>query len=149
MHGPTVDADTPGRLRLDHLSEIEKMPHLVLEASAGLASLLDFDALLQSIHQGFDRRGYASASAIRSRVYVPVCALSGIDRNTQFVVATLTTTVARPPDMHAAMAQLVHDEICQRIEASGFEGRWQCGVFRSFVTPDLYIRTDSHSGARP
>lgn len=124
------------------------MPHLVLEASAGLASLLDFNALIQSIHQGFDSLGYASASAIRNRVFVPVCSLSGSDRNTQFVVATLTMTVARPPDMQAAMARLVHDEICQAIEASGFEGRWQCGVFRSFVPPDLYIKTDSHSRAR-
>jgi 5-carboxymethyl-2-hydroxymuconate isomerase len=125
------------------------MPQIVLEVTPKLAALLDFDALLHALHQGFDERGYARASAIRSRVFQTLCALAGSDANTQFVVATMTTTVPRTADMEAAMAQFIHDTICDAIKASGYTERWQCGVFRSFVEPELYIRTDSHPDKKP
>jgi 5-carboxymethyl-2-hydroxymuconate isomerase len=125
------------------------MPQIILEATPKLANLLDFDALLLSIHEGFDSRGYAPAAAIRSRVFVSVCSLSGFDANVQFVVATMKTTVPRPAETEAAMAQFIHDTICDAIRATGYAERWQCGVFRSFVAPELYIRTDSHAGKKP
>lgn len=122
------------------------MPQIVFEVSRQLANALDLPKLLRSIHDHFAARGYAPAAAIRSRVVVPEAALSGTDAAEQFVIATMKTTVARPPETEEAMAQHIHDALRAAIEASAFDGVWQCGVFREYVPGERYIK--STGGAR-
>jgi 5-carboxymethyl-2-hydroxymuconate isomerase len=122
------------------------MPQIVFEVTRDLAEALDFPALLRSIHDHFAAQGYAPAAAIRSRVVVPVAALSGTDAREQFVIATMKTTVARPPETEEAMAQHIHDALRAAIAASGYAGAWQCGVFREYVPGERYIK--SNSGTR-
>jgi 5-carboxymethyl-2-hydroxymuconate isomerase len=118
------------------------MPNIVFEATRELAEQVDFPKLLKSIHDHFAARGYAPVAAIKSRVIVPVAALSGADPAAQFVVASMRTTVARPPEMEAAMAQHIHDAICAAVAATGFSRAWQCGVFREYVPDERYIKSN-------
>ena len=60
------------------------------------------------------------------------------------VIATMRTTVPRPPEVEQAMAQCIHDAIRAAIGASSFDGPWQCGVFREFVPGARYIKSNSY-----
>jgi 5-carboxymethyl-2-hydroxymuconate isomerase len=98
------------------------MPHIVFETTPRLSDLLDFNALMTTIHGQLVERGYARLGDLKSRVYL---------------------SNPRPPEVQREMGRVIHDAMRRAIEQAAADFWWQCCVFiETFDRPD-YLKTDS------
>ncbi|CAM2157336.1 5-carboxymethyl-2-hydroxymuconate isomerase [Pararobbsia alpina] len=120
------------------------MPHIQIEATPEIAKLLDFSAMLKSIHHELDALGYGRRDDFKSRVHITNQALAGDDPQGQFVVARLIMTNPRPASMQRDMARVIHDTLRAGIEAHQPSFWWQCCVLIEMFDASSYFKTDSH-----
>jgi 5-carboxymethyl-2-hydroxymuconate isomerase len=119
------------------------MPHIVFETTPRLSDLLDFNALMTTIHGQLVERGYARLGDLKSRVYFSDLSLAGAEHDGQFLVARLTMSNPRPPEVQREMGRVIHDAMRRAIEQAAADFWWQCCVFiETFDRPD-YLKTDS------
>jgi 5-carboxymethyl-2-hydroxymuconate isomerase len=119
------------------------MPHIVFEATRELSQRLNFDAVLSGIHRQLAELGYARMEDLKSRVYVSDTSLAGEDPRAQYVVARLTTTNPRPPEVQREMGQVIHEHVVRAIEERKPDFWWQCCVLIEAIDRSNYVKADS------
>lgn len=119
------------------------MPHIVFETTPRLSGLLDFNALMTSIHGQLVERGYARLGDLKSRVYLSDQSLAGAEPDGQFLVARLTMSNPRPPEVQREMGRVIHDAMHCAIEHTAPDFWWQCCVFVETFNRLDYLKTDS------
>jgi 5-carboxymethyl-2-hydroxymuconate isomerase len=134
-------------LRRGYLKDID-MPHIVFECTPQLATDLDFDTLMSSVHQELAQSGHARLEDLKSRVHVTDTYLAAQEPRAQFVVARLITTNPRPHQIRQEMAQIIHDYLRCAIEQEPRSYWWQCCVLIEAFDRSDYLKTDSHELSR-
>lgn len=115
------------------------MPHIVIEATAGIAKQIDWDTSLQVVHAALADGGFAPLVALKSRVQVLSHALAGGDVAAEQVVAHITMTQSRSAEAQEAMARIVHQELSNAVEKAAPLQWVQCCVFHRTVPPGTYL----------
>ncbi|WP_423600405.1 hypothetical protein [Roseateles sp. MS654] len=105
------------------------MPHLRFEASAFLASKLDWPSLTRQLHHDFAAEGWAALHELKSRVMVCSHDLAGDAPDAEQLVLTLITTNPRPESMRRAMTARALEHLERAVVATGPRHWVQCCVF--------------------
>lgn len=100
---------------------------------------------MQQIHGDLAQYGYARLGDLKSRVHLLANSLSGEDAGGEFVVIRLITTNPRPVEERHAMAQVIHDWVCNAIRELRPSFWWQCCVLIDTFERSDYLKTDSRS----
>lgn len=118
------------------------MPHITVEVSSSLYAAIEWQPVMHALHLALAERGWAALADLKSRVVPIAVELCGNDPNAQQLIATLTLTNTRPPEMSGAMAQTVLEHLSRGIEARPEPARWvQCCVFlREHPKPQYFKR---------
>ena len=116
------------------------MPHIKIEASAGIIDVIDWANILNKLHTGLANEGWARLSDLKSRIHPCTAAVSADDPSAQQVIATLVLTNPRPAEMQRAMIQMVLEHLGQAIDATHPDQWVQCCVFLQPVPKHDYIK---------
>ncbi len=126
------------------------MPHIAIEVSPSLLPSIQWEPVLHAMHLALAERGWARLADLKSRVAPIAVGLCGEDPHAQQLIATLTLTNPRPPQMCSAMAEVVLGHLSRAIGAIGATGpidahpeaaAWvQCGVFLQEHPKSHYLK---------
>lgn len=106
------------------------MPHIAIEVSPSLLASIQWEPVLHAMHLALAGRGWARLADLKSRVAPISAGLCGGDPHAQQLIATLTLTNPRPPEMCSAMAEVVLEHLARAIGAHPALAAWvQCCVF--------------------
>lgn len=95
------------------------MPHIAIEVSPSLLPSIQWEPVLHAMHLALAERGWARLADLKSRVAPIAVGLCGGDPHAQQLIATLTLTNPRPPQMCSAMAEVVLEHLSRAIGATG------------------------------
>lgn len=118
------------------------MPHISIEISPALSAGVDWNTLLPGLHQALAEPGWAALDDLKSRVHLIAHELCGAAPApaSQQLIATLTLTNPRPPQVCRQMAETLLCHLSQAIAAQA-PGRWvQCCVFLHEVPKGNYLK---------
>ncbi|WP_080771168.1 hypothetical protein [Comamonas thiooxydans] len=117
------------------------MPHIVVEVSPPLLASIQWAPALRALHLELFERGWARLEDLKSRVTPITAELCGEDVHAQQLIATLTLTNQRPPDISAGMKQLVFDHMSRAVEDCSEAFGWvQCCVFLQERSKTQYLK---------
>lgn len=116
------------------------MPHIAIEISPALSAAIDWNTVLPGLHQALAEPGWAALDDLKSRVHPIAQELSGAAPASQQLIATLTLTNPRPPQVSRQMAETLYAHLSQAIAAQA-PGEWvQCCVFLHEVPKGSYLK---------
>lgn len=101
------------------------MPHIAIEVSPSLLPSIQWEPVLHAMHLALAKRGWARLADLKSRVAPIAVGLCGDDPHAQQLIATLTLTNPRPPQMCSAMAEVVFEHLSRAIGAIGAIGPFE------------------------
>jgi 5-carboxymethyl-2-hydroxymuconate isomerase len=93
------------------------VPHLVIEYSANIESVLDLEALLDRLHAAAVATGMFPLGGIRIRAYrADRYRIADCDPANAFVHVTATVGSGRPLERREAVSRQLFDELCAALE---------------------------------
>ena len=120
------------------------MPHIAIEVSPSLLPSIQWEPVLHAMHLALAERGWARLADLKSRVAPIAVGLCGEDPHAQQLIATLTLTNPRPPQMCSAMAEVVFEHLARAIgpiDAHPESAAWvQCCVFLQEHPKSHYLK---------
>lgn len=117
------------------------MPHIAMQASPALLAAIEWGPVLKGLHAALAQSGWAKLSDLKSRVVPIVAELCGDDPQAQQLIATLTLTNPRPPQICTAMAEMVLEHLSLALRARPEQAAWvQCCVFLQEHPKSHYLK---------
>lgn len=115
------------------------MPHIVIEVSAALYRMIDWNATARSIHDALDSGGFVAKNRLKTRVYPAEFDLCGDDEKAYQLIAALIMTGQRSDSAKQAMLELVHQKLSEAIDLIKPKVWVQCGVYQKTIPTEHYM----------
>lgn len=116
------------------------MPHIAIEISPALSAAIDWTRVLPDLHRALAEPGWAALDDLKSRVHPIAQELCGATPTSQQLIATLTLTNPRPPEVCRQMADTLLAHLSQAIAAQAPREWVQCCVFLHEVPKGGYLK---------
>jgi len=116
------------------------MPHIAIQASPELLAAIPWERVLHQLHAEMGEQGHARLHDMKSRVQPIAAGLCGLDGAALQLVATLTLTNPRTPEVISLMSGRVLARLSEAIDAHAPRAWIQCCVFVQELPRQHYLK---------